>query len=142
GPEAAAAAQEHAAARPLRGTLSIFDFGCLSEVPGVMRDIVNTYETLHPQVKIQIVSAPSGMDNTTYTITQFTAGTAPDIVAPAVAQQPWADLTRNWWYELTEWIDMPNPYAAQRRSYRELMQPQYLQQLQLNNRFWSVAVSG
>ncbi len=142
GPDAAMAAQEHASTRALSGTLSVFDFGGFTGVPAVMKDIVKAYETLHPNVKIQIVSSPSGMDNTTYTITQFTAGTAPDIVSPAVAQQPWADLTHDWWYELTDWVHAPNPYDAQHRSYSALLQPQYLEQLQLDKRFWSIAVTG
>jgi ABC-type glycerol-3-phosphate transport system substrate-binding protein len=141
GPEGAAAAQEHAAARTLSGTLSIFDFGCFNSPP-LQRDIVKAYEQLQPGVKIQIISSPSGMDNTTYTIAQFTAGTAPDIVAPAVGQQPWADLTRNWWYELTDWVNTPNPYDPQHRTFRQGLLPQYLEQLQLDNRFWSVAISG
>lgn len=142
GPDAMAAAQEHAASRSFQGTLSIFDFGAFSGYPRLMKDVIDAYQSLHPGVKIQLVSAPSGIDFTTYTITQLTAGTAPDIVSPAVAMEPWADLSRNWWLELTEWVNSPNPYDAQRRSYRARMQPVYLEQLQLDNRFWSMAIAG
>jgi ABC-type glycerol-3-phosphate transport system substrate-binding protein len=135
------AARQPARATALKGTLSIFDFGCLS-LPALQKGILRAYEALHPGVTIQLVSAPSGIDNTTYTITQLTAGTAPDIVGTAVAQEQWSDLTRDWWVELTQWVDSPNPYDPQKRTFRDVFQPVYLNQLQLDNRFWSITTAG
>ena len=142
GPEGAAAATDHAATSALSGTLTIFDFGQLSSSNLTKKNVIAAYEALHPGVKIQIITAPSSMDNTTYTITQLTAGTAPDIVSVAVAQEPWSDLTRNWWNELTDLAHQPNPYDPQHHSYVENVRPVYLDQVQLNNQFWGLAITG
>jgi len=139
GVDGAAAAQEHAARRALTGTLSIFDQNYLG-TPGPQKGVVQAYEALHPGVKIQLSSAPANADPGAYVTTELSAGTAPDIILTYVPQQSWSALGHNWWLELTDFVGAPNPYDAQKRTYRQLTDLVFLDQLQLHNRFWNIGI--
>lgn len=89
-------------------------------LPGLMPDNVGkplsglnkvaaAFEKIHPDTRIQFVSAPAGMRE--WLVTQLSSGQAPDIVAVNV-EDVWQDVQKHWYVPLDQYLDAPNPFAA------------------------------
>ncbi len=75
-------------------------------------DVLDAYMTEHPNVQIEWIRLPTaGGNERDWMIAQQAAGTIPHIVSEA----HWNikdDMDKNWWVELTPFLDEPNPYVS------------------------------
>ena len=74
-------------------------------------EVLDGYLAEHPDVQIEWIRIPQGMQSREWTIAQQAADTIPHIVTHA----HWYikdDLDKNWWVELTPFLNEPNPYIS------------------------------
>lgn len=74
-------------------------------------EVLDGYMAEHPDVQIEWIRIPQGMQSREWTIAQQAADTIPHIVTHA----HWYikdDLDKNWWVELTPFLNEPNPYIS------------------------------
>ena len=74
-------------------------------------EVLDGYMAEHPDVQIEWIRVPQGMQSREWTIAQQAAGTIPHIV-PHPHWNIKDDLDKNWWVELTPFLNQPNPYIA------------------------------
>src|SRR5579875_3716538 len=97
------------AQRPaLSGTLTFFDYG-IGPSPQIMA-LVRAYERVQPGVHVKVTQLPPGND-LSYIDAQLSGGTASDIMTLATDEQPWKDLNKGWWLDLTRYAQAPDPYV-------------------------------
>ena len=50
-------------------------------------------------------------------------GTALDLMTLATNEQPWKDIKKGWWLDLTEYAMAPNPYVPSNERWIDLLTP-------------------
>jgi len=77
------------------------------------------YETLHPDIDIQFIRPPEGMDADVWLTTQLTGGTTPEI-----SEQLFSEVNRNaykgWYVDLAPFLEKPNPYVKDNKKWRDI----------------------
>lgn len=118
-----AAAPAHSGAA-LKGTITIFDWGAFGgpPPPPIGSKVLKAYEKMHPGVTIKTVPLPPG-DATVWEESNLAAGTAPDILAPSYTQQVFSDLGKNYWLDLTSYLQMPNHYVKGNKHWIDIYDP-------------------
>jgi ABC-type glycerol-3-phosphate transport system substrate-binding protein len=83
--------------------------------------IVEKYQKLHPDVKINYVKQPMG-EVRTWLVTQLTGGTAPDIcwTQPDYVNE---DIGKGWWLNLDPYLEKPNPYVKGNKRWYDIFYP-------------------
>ncbi len=83
--------------------------------------IVEKYQKLHPDVKINYVKQPMG-EIRTWLVTQLTGGTAPDIcwTQPDFVNE---DIGKGWWLNLDPYLEKPNPYVKGNKRWYDTFYP-------------------
>ncbi|HZS92037.1 MAG TPA: extracellular solute-binding protein [Chloroflexota bacterium] len=120
---AGAAGAAPAAADTLKGTIKIFDWQAFGgQYAKVGKSVVQQYMKMHPGATIKPVSTWNG-DPTIYEETNLAAGTAEDIVAPSYTQQVWNDLPKNYWLDLTPYLQEPNEYVPGNKHWIDIYDP-------------------
>ena len=117
---------QQAAGDSLKGNLSVFEFGQFNLGPQG-KNLTRSYEALHPGVKISIVPFPPG-DPVAWEESVLAAGTAPDIVSPSYTMQIFSDIPKNYWLNLTPYLNQPNHYIAGNKRWLDSMQPSIAKQ--------------
>ncbi len=72
-------------------------------------EVIDAYKGDNPGVEIEWIRLPGGTDSREWMITQQTAGTVPHIL-PAPQWYIKEDLKKDWWVNLTPYLQQPNPY--------------------------------
>ncbi len=121
-----AAPMQSQAGDSLKGTLSIFDFGQF-ELGPKGKNLITSYEHLHPGVTIKIVPFPPG-DPVAWEESVLAAGTAPDIVSPSYTMQIFSDIPKNYWLDLTPYLHQPNHYIPGNKVWLDSMEPSIARQ--------------
>src|SRR5256885_1643195 len=117
---AAYAQREHAHRPALTGTLTFFDHGTLSNPTGTA--LIRKYERLQPGAHIKIVPLPPG-DIVPFVNAQLAGGTAADVLDLNTVEQPWNDLRKGWYLDLTPYAQAPGPYAPATHHWLDLSDP-------------------
>jgi len=73
-----------------------------------LRTVIDRFEALHPDTRIEVLNAPSVRE---YLVTQLSSGAAPDIVNVNV-EDVWVDVQKNWYVPLDGFLERPNPFVA------------------------------
>jgi len=83
--------------------------------------LAQEWEKLHPGVEIKFVGPSAvGTDWRTWEVTQFSGGTAPDIVFdPSYLSYP-SDVQHGWVISLTKYLNEPNPYVSGNKKWKDL----------------------
>lgn len=114
----------------LSGTLTVFDYQSLSNPQG--QALVSSYEHLHPGVHIKISPMPSG-DPLPIIDAQLAGGTAADVMTLATDEQPWKDLRKGWWADLTSYANAPDPYVPGNKHWIDLLTPGAAKEIKFAN---------
>lgn len=123
----------------LHGKLSVFDFGAFTSGVGAKKaykQIVTTYESAHPGVKVAITPPPPSNNWQLWEDTVLAAGTAPAVVAPTTANTPW--MHTSWYTNLTALMNHPDPYVPGNKSMKELLSPAAVAASTFHGNFYSV----
>lgn len=75
----------------------------------MLLDVFDEYMAMNPGIEIEWIRLPSGIDSREWTVAQQMAGTVPHIM-PAAQWVIKEDLEKNWWVNLSPYLEMPNPY--------------------------------
>jgi ABC-type glycerol-3-phosphate transport system substrate-binding protein len=138
-----AASGAHAArAQPaaLSGTLTIFDHTSLSNPEG--KALIRAYEGMHPGVHIKVVPLPPG-DPVPLMNAQLAGGTAADVLTLNTVEQPWKDLHKGWYLDLTSYAKAPDPYVPGNKHWMDLIDPRALGQIRfIDGHFYTLTTTG
>jgi ABC-type glycerol-3-phosphate transport system substrate-binding protein len=93
----------------LSGTLTLFDWQAFSGTKG--KALIAAYQHMHPGVTIKILPSPPG-DPTVWEQSVLAAHAAPDILVPPYTQSVFSDLPKNYWLDLTPYMQTPDPYVS------------------------------
>ncbi len=130
----------------LKGTLRIFSwcaFNCGPPGSIAGKALIVPYEKSHPGVAIKEVSPPSSdADWVLWEDTVLAGGTAPEIISPAVGMQPWPDISRGWYVNLTSLMNHPDPYVPGNKHMRDLFSHLMRQEYQYNGQYYSISFTG
>lgn len=129
----------------LKAHIKVFDWLCFSQnsAPGFASTVLKSYRQTHPGIRLTIVPPPtSGSNFVLWENTVLAEGTAPQIIAPPVAMEPWQDIPRHWYMNLTGLMDAPDPYVPGNHHLYDLFAPKIRQELQFHHQYWSIAWSG
>ncbi|MEM7132012.1 MAG: ABC transporter substrate-binding protein [Chloroflexota bacterium] len=74
-------------------------------------DVLEGYKEAQPGTSVEWIRIPQGMNSREWTIAQQAAGTIPHIV-PHAHWHIKDDLDKNWWVELTPFLELPNAYIS------------------------------
>ena len=80
--------------------------------------IIAAYEKTHPNVKIECLKPLGEAEYRTWMITQLSGGTAPEILHIDIGFIN-QDINKNWWLPIDKYLDMPNPYVAGNKKWRD-----------------------
>ncbi|MBV7333538.1 ABC transporter substrate-binding protein [Chloroflexi bacterium TSY] len=72
-------------------------------------EVVDDYQAEHPDVRIEWIRLPAGVDSREWMVAQQTAGTIPHVM-PAAQWIIKEDVDKDWWVNLSPFLDEPNPY--------------------------------
>jgi len=72
-------------------------------------DLNKEYETLHPNVQIELVKVPSTQDRNAWLQARMMAKDAPDIFWSQF-ETTWDHYQKGWFYPVDDWMKQPNPY--------------------------------
>lgn len=114
----------------LRGTLTYFDYDSLQNPQG--QKLIRAYEHSHPGVQIKIAHMPSG-DPLPIIDAQLAGGTASDVTTLATDEQPWKDLSKGWYLDLTKYAHAPDPYVKGNKHWIDLLTPSAAKQIKFSN---------
>ena len=141
-PSLGAAYAQHAPAHQpaLTGTLTFFDHGTLSNPTGTA--LIRRYERLHPGAHIKIVPLPPG-DIVPFVNAQLAGGTAADVLDLNTVEQPWNDLRKGWYLDLTPYALAPDPYVPGNKHWVDLIDPGELGVIRfINGHFYMLTTTG
>jgi ABC-type glycerol-3-phosphate transport system substrate-binding protein len=102
------------------GTLTIFDHDSLKSPQG--QQLIAEYEKSHPHTKVRLIHVPSSGPDPIINA-QMAGGTGSDIMTLDTNQQPWKDLGKNWWMDLTADANAPDPYVKGNKKWLDLLTP-------------------
>ena len=126
--------------RALEGTLTLFHYSSFENPNG--EALLAEYQSSHPGVKIELVELPEG-DPQPYINTMLAGGTASDVMTLATNQQPWKDIKKGWWLDLTEYAHAPNPYVPGNERWIDLLSPSAASQVPFaDGHFYSMTTTG
>ena len=74
-------------------------------------EVISDYQAEHPGIEIELVELPEGVDSREWMVAQQTAGTVPHIM-PAEQWIIKEDVDKDWWVNLSPYLEQPNPYIA------------------------------
>jgi ABC-type glycerol-3-phosphate transport system substrate-binding protein len=117
--------------RALKGTLSISWYSYAPSASVKQPQIAyKKYESLHPGVTLTFPPEPTGsiVADTAWLITRGLADRIPDIFSPANTNMVLSTVARNWWVDLTPYLDQPNPYVPGNKRWRDQLPPGFLEQ--------------
>jgi ABC-type glycerol-3-phosphate transport system substrate-binding protein len=124
----------------LSGTLTYFDFGSAQNPP--TQKLIHEYEKTHPNIHIKFISGPSS-NEVAWLDTQLAGGTAPDVITLETNEQPWRDLDKGWWDDLTKYANAPDPYVKGNKRWIDLLTPGAAKLLRFaNGRIYSMSTTG
>ncbi|HON72778.1 MAG TPA: hypothetical protein PK512_05555, partial [bacterium] len=87
--------------------------------PTYLWKLEKEYERLHPDIDIQFIRPPEGMDADVWLTTQLTGGTAPEI-----SEQLFSEVNRNaykgWYVDLAPFLEKPNPYVKDNKKWKDI----------------------
>src|SRR5438093_6299254 len=102
---------------PVSGTFSYFDFGSAQNPP--TQRLLKQYQKTHPNIHIKFVNGPSS-NSQAWMVTQLAGGTAPDTLTLSTNEQPWRDLNKGWWNDLSKHAMDPDPYVKGNKHWIDL----------------------
>jgi raffinose/stachyose/melibiose transport system substrate-binding protein len=91
--------------------------------PSYLWKLRDAYQKLHPEARIEFLPViPSDPDYQTWLVTQFKAGSAPD-----VGNQLFSEVNRSaykgWFLDLGPWLEKPDPYVSGNAHWKDLFIP-------------------
>jgi ABC-type glycerol-3-phosphate transport system substrate-binding protein len=100
------------------------------------------YQKANPKVKIDLVPMPTG-EPAAYINAIMAGGTAPDLMTLATNEQPWKDIKKGWWLDLTGHVNAPNPYVEGNKRWIDLLTPSAAGQLPFaDGHYYSMTTTG
>ena len=72
-------------------------------------EVIDDYKEVNPGVEIEWIRLPAGISDREWMVAQQTAGTIPHIM-PAAQWIVKDDVGKDWWVNLTSFLNQPNPY--------------------------------
>jgi ABC-type glycerol-3-phosphate transport system substrate-binding protein len=137
---AGTSARHRAAVSSISGTLTYFDFGSAQNPP--TQKLIQQYRKTHPHVRLRFISGPSS-NEVAWLDTQLAGGTAPDVITLETNEQPWRDLNKGWWADLTKYANAPDPYVKGNKHWIDLLSPGAARLLKFaNGRIYSMSTTG
>jgi len=73
-------------------------------------EVIDGFKGNHPGVEFEYIRVPANIDGREWMVVQQTAGTVPHIM-PANQWLIKEDLRKNWWVNLSPYLQEPNPYV-------------------------------
>lgn len=126
--------------RALEGTLTLFHYTSFGNPEG--QALLAEYQSLHPGVTLQIVDLPPG-DEQAGINAMMAGGTGSDIMTLATNEQPWKDIKKGWWLDLTEYAMAPNPYVPGNERWIDLLTPSAASQVPFaDGHFYTMTTTG
>jgi ABC-type glycerol-3-phosphate transport system substrate-binding protein len=123
------------------GQFSYFDFGSAQNPP--TQKLLREYQRTHPQIHIKFISGPVYSQNLAWLDTQLAGGTAPDVVTLSTNEQPWRDLKKGWWDDLTKYAMAPDPYVKGNKHWIDLLTPGAAKLLRFaNGKIYAMSTTG
>jgi multiple sugar transport system substrate-binding protein len=133
-------ARRSVARQDLEGTLTFFHYESFGNPEG--EALLAEYQSSHPGVTIELVPLPPG-DPQPYINTMLAGGTGSDLMTLATNEQPWKDIKKGWWLDLTEYAMAPNPYVPGNERWIDLLTPSAASQVPFaDGRFYSMTTTG
>jgi ABC-type glycerol-3-phosphate transport system substrate-binding protein len=121
-------------------TLSFFDWDSFQNPTG--KQLIQEYEKSHPGTTIQVARMPPG-DPFPYVSAQLSGGTASDLMTLAANEQPWKDIKKNWWLDLTPYANARDPYVPGNKKWLDLLTPGAQKLLPFSNgKIYSMSTTG
>jgi ABC-type glycerol-3-phosphate transport system substrate-binding protein len=128
------------ARQDLQGTLTFFHYDSFSNPNG--EALLADYAKSQPGVKIELVPMPPG-EPMPYINAMLAGGTAPDLMTLATNEQPWKDIKKGFWLDLTEYAQAPNPYVSGNTRWIDLLTPSAASQLPFSDgHLYSMTTTG
>jgi raffinose/stachyose/melibiose transport system substrate-binding protein len=112
----------------LSGTLNYYDHGAMSTNNTNGKKLIAAYEKLHPDVKVNVMSAPPA-DIDTDIFTLMEGGSPPDLFTTNTNMFPWYNVKDGWWLDLTPYANAPDPYVSGNKAWKDLIEPSVLSTL-------------